>query len=66
VNEPRPTGIIWSGHTNLDLSAITGESVPVEAGPGTTVHADAINGGGAIEARVSAVRRAADRRPASG
>ncbi|MCR3750462.1 heavy metal translocating P-type ATPase [Lentzea californiensis] len=51
-------GIIRSGHTNLDLSAITGESVPVEAGPGDTVHAGAINGGGAIEVEVAA--RASD------
>ena len=51
-------GIIRTGHTNLDLSAITGESVPVEAGPGNTVHAGAINGGGAIEVEVTA--RASD------
>ncbi|WP_086667097.1 heavy metal translocating P-type ATPase [Lentzea kentuckyensis] len=51
-------GIIRTGHTNLDLSAITGESVPVEAGPGNTVHAGAINGGGAIEVEVAA--RASD------
>ncbi|WP_439659500.1 heavy metal translocating P-type ATPase [Lentzea sp. HUAS TT2] len=51
-------GIIRTGHTNLDLSAITGESVPVEAGPGDTVHAGAINGGGAIEVEVAA--RASD------
>ncbi|MDX8053675.1 cation-translocating P-type ATPase [Lentzea sp. BCCO 10_0798] len=51
-------GIIRSGHTNLDLSAITGESVPVEAGPGNAVYAGAINGGGAIEVEVTA--RASD------
>ncbi|SDK83255.1 Cd2+/Zn2+-exporting ATPase [Lentzea albidocapillata subsp. violacea] len=51
-------GIIRTGHTNLDLSAITGESVPVEAGPGDAVHAGAINGGGAIEVEVTA--RASD------
>uniref|UniRef100_A0A5Q5BH99 Heavy metal translocating P-type ATPase n=2 Tax=unclassified Mycobacterium TaxID=2642494 RepID=A0A5Q5BH99_MYCSS len=48
-------GIIRSGQTSLDLSAITGESVPVEAGPGSDVHAGAINGGGAIEVEVTAV-----------
>ncbi|MCE7004588.1 cadmium-translocating P-type ATPase [Kibdelosporangium philippinense] len=48
-------GVISSGHTSLDLSAITGESVPVEAGPGATVHAGAINGGGAIEVQVVAL-----------
>ncbi len=51
-------GIIRIGHTNLDLSAITGESVPVEAGPGDAVYAGAINGGGAIEVEVAA--RASD------
>ncbi|MBW0102647.1 cation-translocating P-type ATPase [Pseudonocardia sp. KRD291] len=47
-------GAVRAGRTSLDLSAITGESVPVEAGPGDTVHAGAINGGGAIELRVTA------------
>ncbi|QUH02133.1 cadmium-translocating P-type ATPase [Saccharopolyspora erythraea] len=47
-------GVLHSGRTSLDLSAITGESVPVEAGPGDTVHAGAINGGGAIEVDVTA------------
>ncbi|MEO3760750.1 cation-translocating P-type ATPase [Mycobacterium sp. B14F4] len=54
--ERAPTdGVIASGSTSLDLSAITGESVPVEAGPGSEVHAGAINGGGAIEVTVTAV-----------
>ncbi|MDN5913631.1 MAG: cadmium-translocating P-type ATPase [Pseudonocardia sp.] len=48
-------GTIARGRTSLDLSAITGESVPVEAGPGDTVHAGAINGGGAIEVGVTAL-----------
>lgn len=48
-------GTIQSGQTSLDLSAITGESVPVEAGPGSPVYAGAINGGGAIEVEVTAV-----------
>ena len=51
-------GTITTGRTSLDLSAITGESVPIEAGPGAQVHAGAINGGGAIEVAVTA--RAAD------
>ncbi|WP_246037623.1 heavy metal translocating P-type ATPase [Saccharothrix texasensis] len=51
-------GVIWAGRTNLDLSAITGESMPVEAGAGDVVHAGAINGGGAIEVEVTA--RASD------
>ncbi|MFL0177020.1 cadmium-translocating P-type ATPase [Mycolicibacterium mucogenicum] len=48
-------GTIAAGRTSLDLSAITGESVPVEAGPGSQVHAGAINGGGAIEVTVGAL-----------
>ncbi|MDN4519628.1 cation-translocating P-type ATPase [Mycolicibacterium austroafricanum] len=48
-------GTITAGRTSLDLSAITGESVPVEAAPGTQVHAGAINGGGAIEIAVTAL-----------
>ncbi|TQC43260.1 cadmium-translocating P-type ATPase [Rhodococcus sp. WS4] len=47
-------GVIHTGRTSLDLSAITGESVPVEAGPGDDVYAGAINGGGAIEVQVTA------------
>jgi cation-transporting ATPase G len=50
-------GAIKSGRTSLDLSAITGESVPVEAEPGSDVHAGAINGGGAIEVEVTALAR---------
>ncbi|XTP38290.1 heavy metal translocating P-type ATPase (plasmid) [Mycobacterium sp. TJFP1] len=48
-------GTIRSGQTSLDLSAITGESLPVEAGPGSDVFAGAINGGGAIEVEVTAL-----------
>ncbi|WP_099023228.1 heavy metal translocating P-type ATPase [Mycolicibacterium palauense] len=47
-------GVIAAGRTSLDLSAITGESVPVEAGPGDAVHAGAINAGSAIEVTVAA------------
>ncbi|BCB83508.1 heavy metal translocating P-type ATPase [Phytohabitans suffuscus] len=48
-------GVLRSGRTVLDLSAITGESMPVEAGPGDVVYAGAINGGGVVEVRVTAV-----------
>ncbi|CAN5125516.1 cation-translocating P-type ATPase [soil metagenome] len=41
-------GTIRTGRTALDVSAITGESVPIEAGPGDEVFAGAINGGGAL------------------
>ena len=47
--------MIRSGYTSLDLFAITGESVPVEAGVGAVVHAGAINGGGAVEVEVTAL-----------
>ncbi|MGF0311794.1 heavy metal translocating P-type ATPase [Rhodococcus sp. IEGM1428] len=46
-------GTITRGSTNLDLSAITGESVPIEAGVGDDVFAGAINGGGAIDVTVT-------------
>ncbi|MHD0300657.1 heavy metal translocating P-type ATPase [Rhodococcus qingshengii] len=47
-------GIIRSGRTALDTSAITGESVPVEAGPGDEVFAGSINGTGVLEVEVTA------------
>ena len=47
-------GVVRSGHSTLDLSAITGESLPVEVEAGTEVFAAAINGGGALEVAVSA------------
>ena len=47
-------GTIRSGNTALDTSAITGESVPVEAGPGDEVYAGSINGTGVFEVEVSA------------
>ncbi|MBQ1080884.1 cation-translocating P-type ATPase [Nocardiopsis sp. B62] len=47
-------GVISSGHTSLDTSAITGESVPVEAGPGEAVYAGSVNGTGPLEITVTA------------
>ncbi|MFF4771548.1 heavy metal translocating P-type ATPase [Microtetraspora fusca] len=46
-------GIIRAGRTTLDVSAITGESVPVEAEPGSEVFAGSINGTGAVEIEVT-------------
>ena len=43
-----------AGRTSLDVSAITGESVPVEVGEGGPVHAGAINAGSAVELIVTA------------
>ena len=47
-------GVVRSGRSALDVSAITGESTRVEAGPGTEVFAGAINGGGVLEIQVIA------------
>ena len=46
-------GVIRSGRSALDFSAITGESMPVERGPGDEVFAAAINGGAALEVEVT-------------
>ncbi|MGN7155054.1 heavy metal translocating P-type ATPase [Dietzia cercidiphylli] len=50
-------GTIRAGRTALDNSAITGESVPVEAGPGDEVYSGSINGSGALEVTVTAEAR---------
>ncbi|WP_430333607.1 heavy metal translocating P-type ATPase [Rhodococcus sp. ACT016] len=47
-------GTVRSGRTALDVSTITGESVPVEAGPGDDVFAGSINGTGVLEVEVTA------------
>ena len=47
-------GSVRAGRTALDVSAITGESVPVEAGPGDEVYAGSINGSGVLEIEVTA------------
>ena len=46
-------GTIRAGRTALDLSPITGESMPVEVSPGDEVFAGAINGTGALEVEVT-------------
>lgn len=46
-------GTIITGRSAVDLSAITGESMPVEVAVGDAVPAGAINGGGALEVRVT-------------
>lgn len=46
-------GVIRQGRTALDTSAITGESVPVEAGPGAEVFAGSINGTGVLHIEVT-------------
>ena len=47
-------GIVRVGRSSLDTSAITGESIPVEAEPGDTVSAGAINTAGALEVEATA------------
>lgn len=46
-------GRVLTGRTSLDTSALTGESVPVEAGPGSDVFAGSINGTGPLEVQVT-------------
>jgi cation-transporting ATPase G len=46
-------GVIAVGRTALDISAITGESMPIEAGPGDEVFAGSINGSGALTVTVT-------------
>ena len=47
-------GVIRSGHSSLDVSAITGESIPVEVGPGDEVLAGSINTSGVLEVEATA------------
>ena len=47
-------GVVRVGRSTLDLSAITGESVPVEVEAGQQVFAASINGGGVLEIEVTA------------
>jgi len=47
-------GVVRRGHSSMDLSAITGESVPVEVDEGTEVFAASVNGGGVLEVAVAA------------
>nr|WP_305113131.1 cation-translocating P-type ATPase [Tessaracoccus lapidicaptus] len=50
-------GDIRSGRTAVDTSAITGESMPVEVGPGDPVFAGSVNGSGVLEVEVTAAAR---------
>ncbi|MFD9910231.1 heavy metal translocating P-type ATPase [Streptomyces sp. NPDC059063] len=48
-------GVVVSGSSALDLSLVTGESEPVEAGPGHAVVGGAVNVGGLLVVRATAV-----------
>ncbi len=47
-------GVIVSGRSSIDASAITGESIPIEVGPADIVPAGAINGGGSFQLEATA------------
>ncbi len=51
-------GTVTSGRSTIDASAVTGESVPVEAAPGDELFAATVNGPGVLE--VSATATATD------
>ncbi|WP_206502235.1 heavy metal translocating P-type ATPase [Streptomyces chrestomyceticus] len=48
-------GTVVDGNSALDLSLVTGESGPVEVGPGSAVVGGAVNVGGLLEVRAAAV-----------
>jgi Cu+-exporting ATPase len=48
-------GVVESGHTAVDLSLVTGESVPVEVAPGSEVVGGSVNGSGRVVVRAGAV-----------
>src|SRR4249920_982950 len=47
-------GSVTEGQSKIDQSLITGETLPVKAGPGTAVYAGTLNLSGALRVRVSA------------
>lgn len=48
-------GVVMSGHAVVDQSAITGESMPIEAGPGTRVYAATLTSQGKLLVRTTQV-----------
>jgi Zn2+/Cd2+-exporting ATPase len=51
-------GEVIEGRTTVDESPVTGESTPVEKGPGDAVYSGSLNGGGGVVVRV--LREASD------
>lgn len=47
-------GVVMDGRSSLDTSAITGESIPVEVGPGDPVAAGSVNGSATLRIRATA------------
>ena len=50
-------GVVTAGQSFVDEATITGESLPVEKGPGSGVYAGTINQSGMLEVRVARVGR---------
>ena len=50
-------GQVISGNSSVDQAPVTGESIPVEKGPGDTVFAGTVNGQGAMEVQVKRLAR---------
>ncbi|MFG2196500.1 heavy metal translocating P-type ATPase [Streptomyces sp. NPDC048639] len=48
-------GVVTDGSSALDVSHVTGESRPVEVGPGSAVVGGSVNSGGLLEIRATAV-----------
>lgn len=50
-------GVVVEGNSHVDTSRLTGEPVPIEAGPGSALPSGSINGTGALVLSVSRVAR---------
>src|SRR5205085_9471862 len=48
-------GVVETGRSAVDMSMLTGESVPVEVGPGTEVAGATVNAGGRLVVRATKV-----------
>lgn len=46
-------GLVVAGRSGVDQAPVTGESAPVDKGPGSPVFAGSVNGEGALEVRVT-------------